>query len=110
LVHILSDAYLHARLSEEILERVDGIRDDILEVVQAEIGGVLKAIQLKAGLERAGVQNVARSAIDWQAFFVDARKIVLLPADLRTWLNEEWQAVLELGRRAPLEGELLIPR
>lgn len=88
------------------------LSNEILSAVEDQARPILKAVQLDATLRASGLTGVQQRPIDWDAFYVDTKRIRLVPAaPTANWLeSSEWEAALELARARSIEIDVYIPK
>jgi hypothetical protein len=110
LVQILSDAYLHAHLTTEVLERVDEAVGRIATDVLTRLEELERALELDQALSPTGLTELRRTPpASWAEVFRDTSTLDLVPWSLDAWQEQEWQGVLQRVADHPMEVRVYLP-
>lgn len=110
LVQVVSDAWLHSRLTASFLTVVGQGQSEIRRELTKRFGELEQALEIDQRLLPSGVRAVERGRTEWDALMASADTVVLVPLDLGpAWRQEEWDAAIRCARARRLDVDVYLP-
>lgn len=108
-VQVVWEAWLHERLTGTFLAEVRSSAATMTSTINERFEELRSALDTDQRLFPSGVRSVEWSRTTWQAFLAQAPAVVLVPAELQTWLVNEWSAVVAIAETRALDAEVYLP-